>query len=210
MPEPSASAWRPGSTPPGASRTPPIATRAPRSRRPRRGAAAGAEAQRAEPGAADDRGDDARGGGGDGSRPAAAGSRAVGARLARRRRRHRRVAGRGALSPAGDPAQRGRRRGQGLRAQHPCLRPARRRRAYLRPPASPSAGTAPPAGSRLRRAEITAFREAFVAEAAAALSDDDLTRVRRVDAVVGGDELTSRASPTSSSCSRRTGSATGR
>ncbi len=45
-------------------------------------------------------------------------------------------------------------------------------------------------GLRLRRADITAFRDAFVAEAAAALSDDDLTPVRRVDAVVGGDELT--------------------
>ena len=45
-------------------------------------------------------------------------------------------------------------------------------------------------GLRLRRAAIPAFREAFVAEAAAALSADDLTRVRHVDAVVGGDELT--------------------
>ncbi len=45
-------------------------------------------------------------------------------------------------------------------------------------------------GLRLRRAAIPAFREAFVAEAAVALSADDLTRVRHVDAVVGGDELT--------------------
>ena len=45
-------------------------------------------------------------------------------------------------------------------------------------------------GLRLRRAAIPAFRAAFVAEAAAALSADDLTRVRHVDAVVGGDELT--------------------
>ncbi len=45
-------------------------------------------------------------------------------------------------------------------------------------------------GLRLRRAAIPAFREAFVAEAAARLSADDLTRVRHVDAVVSGDELT--------------------
>ena len=45
-------------------------------------------------------------------------------------------------------------------------------------------------GLRLRRAAIPAFREAFVAEAAARLTADDLTRVRHVDAVVSGDELT--------------------
>ncbi len=45
-------------------------------------------------------------------------------------------------------------------------------------------------GLRLRRDAIPAFRDAFVAEAAAALSDDDLRRVRHVDALVGGDELT--------------------
>jgi single-stranded-DNA-specific exonuclease len=44
-------------------------------------------------------------------------------------------------------------------------------------------------GLRLRRDAIPAFREAFVAQAAAALSDDDLRRVRDVDAIVGGDEL---------------------
>ena len=45
-------------------------------------------------------------------------------------------------------------------------------------------------GLRLRRDAIPGFRDAFVAEAAAALSDDDLRRVRHVDALVGGDELT--------------------
>ena len=45
-------------------------------------------------------------------------------------------------------------------------------------------------GLRLRRDAIPAFREAFVAEAAAALGPDDLRRVRDVDAIVGGDELT--------------------
>jgi single-stranded-DNA-specific exonuclease len=45
-------------------------------------------------------------------------------------------------------------------------------------------------GMRLRRDAIPAFRDAFVAEAAATLSADDLQRVRHVDAVVGGDELT--------------------
>ncbi len=45
-------------------------------------------------------------------------------------------------------------------------------------------------GVRLRRDAIPAFREAFVAEAEAALDDDDLLRVRHVDAIVGGDELT--------------------
>ena len=45
-------------------------------------------------------------------------------------------------------------------------------------------------GLRLRRDAIPAFREAFVAEAAATLGPDDLRRVRDVDAIVGGDELT--------------------
>ena len=45
-------------------------------------------------------------------------------------------------------------------------------------------------GLRLRCDAIPAFRDAFVAEAAAALSPDDLLRVRHVDAIVGGDELT--------------------
>jgi single-stranded-DNA-specific exonuclease len=45
-------------------------------------------------------------------------------------------------------------------------------------------------GLRLRRDAIPAFRDAFVAEAAAALSPDDLQRVRHVDAIVGGGELT--------------------
>jgi single-stranded-DNA-specific exonuclease len=45
-------------------------------------------------------------------------------------------------------------------------------------------------GLRLRRDAIPAFREAFVAEAASVLGPDDLRRVRDVDAVVGGDELT--------------------
>ena len=45
-------------------------------------------------------------------------------------------------------------------------------------------------GLRLRRDAIPAFREAFVAEAASALGPDDLRRVRDVDAIVGGDELT--------------------
>ena len=44
-------------------------------------------------------------------------------------------------------------------------------------------------GLRLRREAIPAFRDAFVAEAAAALGPDDLQRVRQVDAIVGGDEL---------------------
>jgi single-stranded-DNA-specific exonuclease len=45
-------------------------------------------------------------------------------------------------------------------------------------------------GLRLRRDAIPAFRDAFVAQAAAALGPDDLRRVRDVDAIVGGDELT--------------------
>jgi single-stranded-DNA-specific exonuclease len=45
-------------------------------------------------------------------------------------------------------------------------------------------------GLRLERGRIAAFREAFVAHAAAVLSDDDLVRTLPVDAVVGGDELT--------------------
>ena len=45
-------------------------------------------------------------------------------------------------------------------------------------------------GLRLRRSQIAAFREAFTARAAAALGPGDLVRTRRVDAVVGGDDLT--------------------
>ena len=45
-------------------------------------------------------------------------------------------------------------------------------------------------GVRLRPDAIPAFRDAFTAVAAAALDEDDLRRVRAVDAVVGGDELT--------------------
>lgn len=44
-------------------------------------------------------------------------------------------------------------------------------------------------GLRLRREHIPAFRETFVAEAAAALGDD-LARIHPVDALVGGHELT--------------------
>ena len=106
--------------------------RAARRRRPRRGAAARAPAQRAQPRAAGHRGGHARGGGGHGPRPAAGGARALVAGLARGRGRHRRVARRRELPPSGDPAQRGRRRGQGLRPQHPRLRPPRRRRAQRR------------------------------------------------------------------------------
>jgi single-stranded-DNA-specific exonuclease len=45
-------------------------------------------------------------------------------------------------------------------------------------------------GVRLPVASIPAFRAEFTAAAARALTDDDLVRVRRVDAVVCGDELT--------------------
>jgi single-stranded-DNA-specific exonuclease len=45
-------------------------------------------------------------------------------------------------------------------------------------------------GLRLRRADIPAFRAAFVAQAAAALSEEDLVRTRPVDAIVAGNELT--------------------
>jgi len=45
-------------------------------------------------------------------------------------------------------------------------------------------------GLRLRREHIPAFREAFVAQAAAALSEADLVRTQPVDAVVGGHDLT--------------------
>ena len=45
-------------------------------------------------------------------------------------------------------------------------------------------------GLRLRCDAIPAFRDAFVAEAEAALSPDDLLRVRHVDAIVGGGDLT--------------------
>jgi len=45
-------------------------------------------------------------------------------------------------------------------------------------------------GLRLRRSAIPAFRAAFTAQAAAALGPDDLVRTRRVEAVVGGDQLT--------------------
>ena len=45
-------------------------------------------------------------------------------------------------------------------------------------------------GLRLEAARIPAFREAFVAHAAAVLDEDDLIRRRRVDAIVCGDELT--------------------
>jgi single-stranded-DNA-specific exonuclease len=44
-------------------------------------------------------------------------------------------------------------------------------------------------GLRLRREHIAAFRETFVATVAASIGDD-LTRVRQVDALVGGHELT--------------------
>ena len=44
-------------------------------------------------------------------------------------------------------------------------------------------------GLRLRSEHIPAFREAFVARAAAALTPDDLVRTRGVDALVAGDEL---------------------
>ena len=97
--------------------------------------AARAQAQRAQPRPADHRGGDARGGGDHGARSASGGARALVARVARGRRRHRRVARGGALPSPGDPAQRGRRRGQGLRPQHPGVRPARRRRTHLGPSA---------------------------------------------------------------------------
>ena len=45
-------------------------------------------------------------------------------------------------------------------------------------------------GLRLRRDRIRAFRAAFVAAAAAALTDDLLVRTQQVDAVVCGDDLT--------------------
>ena len=45
-------------------------------------------------------------------------------------------------------------------------------------------------GLRLRREHIPAFRAAFVAQAAAALDEADLVRTQRVDAVVGGRDLT--------------------
>lgn len=45
-------------------------------------------------------------------------------------------------------------------------------------------------GLRLRREHIPAFRAAFVAQAAAALSEADLVRTQLVDAVVGGHDLT--------------------
>jgi single-stranded-DNA-specific exonuclease len=45
-------------------------------------------------------------------------------------------------------------------------------------------------GMRLRTAEVAAFRDAFVAQARAALGDADLRRTLSVDAVVSGDELT--------------------
>jgi len=45
-------------------------------------------------------------------------------------------------------------------------------------------------GLRLRREHIPAFREAFVAQAAAVLSAADLVRTQPVDAVVGGHDLT--------------------
>ena len=114
-PAPSASVWRRGSTPPAASRTPRSRSSC-SARRPRRGAAARAAAQRAQPRAADHRGGHPRGGRRHGPGPAAGRARALVAGLARGRRRHRRVARRRALPPSGDPAQRGRRRGQGLRA----------------------------------------------------------------------------------------------
>ena len=208
-PAPSAFAWRRASTPPAASRTPrwrsscsgcadreaalPLALRLNELNR---------ERQAIEAAMLD-------GGRGDGARPAAGGARAVVARLARGRRRHRRLARGRALQPAGDPAQRGRRRGQGLRAQHPRLRPARRRRAQRPSTCSPSAGTAPPAACVCGATHIPAFREAFVAQAAATLSADDL--VRRATSTPSSAATSSRwPSPTSSSCSRRTGSATAR
>ena len=105
------------------------------SARPRRGAAARAPAQRAQPRAADHRGGHPRGGGRHGAGSAAGRAGALVAGLARGRRRHRRLTRGRALPPAGHPAQRGRRRGQGIRAQHPGVRPARRRRAHVGPPA---------------------------------------------------------------------------
>jgi len=45
-------------------------------------------------------------------------------------------------------------------------------------------------GLRLRREHIPAFRKAFVAQAAALLSEADLVRTQPVDAVVGGHDLT--------------------
>jgi len=45
-------------------------------------------------------------------------------------------------------------------------------------------------GLRLRREHIPAFREAFVAQAAALLSEADFVRTQPVDAVVGGHDLT--------------------
>jgi single-stranded-DNA-specific exonuclease len=45
-------------------------------------------------------------------------------------------------------------------------------------------------GLRLRREHIPAFREAFLAQAAAALGEADLVRTQPVDAIVGGRDLT--------------------
>jgi single-stranded-DNA-specific exonuclease len=45
-------------------------------------------------------------------------------------------------------------------------------------------------GLRLRRRDIPAFRAAFVAQAVAALSEEDLVRTRPVDAIVAGNALT--------------------
>ncbi len=45
------------------------------------------------------------------------------------------------------------------------------------------------AGCEIEAAQVEAFRDAFEAHAAATLTPDDLIRVRRVDAVVAGDEV---------------------
>ena len=104
--------------------------------------------------------------------------------LARGRDRDRRLAARRAVPPPGRPDRRRRRELEGVGPLDRRVRPARRARARAPAISSGSAATAPPRASRSGPSRVEAFADAFAAQAALALSEEDLRPTIAVDAVV--------------------------